>query len=229
MTAFAPYGLPPTAIKPSYGIAEATLFVSTIAPTAQAYRRPLRPRATAGGEAVRVAADAPGRGRARVVRSDRSQPVGHHRRSRRTHRTPRRASRRDLVARRQHRPAVLAAARRIPADVRRHAAVAATDGKPRRRRTGWSDMAAHRGSRGVPRRRVVCHRPACGHDSQSTVVSTTRRTSRPPTAAASPIVRRGYVAAFSTDDGRRYRRRTRFRHPPRGSGARGRSHPRGCL
>jgi fatty-acyl-CoA synthase len=34
-TAFAPYGLPPTAIKPSYGIAEATLFVSTIAPTAR--------------------------------------------------------------------------------------------------------------------------------------------------------------------------------------------------
>ena len=34
--AFAPYGLPPTAIKPSYGIAEATLFVSTIAPTASA-------------------------------------------------------------------------------------------------------------------------------------------------------------------------------------------------
>ena len=30
--AFEPYGLPPTAIKPSYGIAEATLFVSTIAP-----------------------------------------------------------------------------------------------------------------------------------------------------------------------------------------------------
>ncbi|KAA0108329.1 fatty acyl-AMP ligase [Mycolicibacterium sp. P1-5] len=32
--AFAPYGLPPTAFKPSYGIAEATLFVATIAPTA---------------------------------------------------------------------------------------------------------------------------------------------------------------------------------------------------
>ncbi|KDF02317.1 fatty-acid--CoA ligase [Mycolicibacterium aromaticivorans JS19b1 = JCM 16368] len=33
--AFAPHGLPPTAFKPSYGIAEATLFVATIAPTAQ--------------------------------------------------------------------------------------------------------------------------------------------------------------------------------------------------
>ena len=34
--AFAPYGLPPEAIKPSYGMAEATLFVSTIGPHARA-------------------------------------------------------------------------------------------------------------------------------------------------------------------------------------------------
>jgi acyl-CoA synthetase (AMP-forming)/AMP-acid ligase II len=34
--AFAPYGLPPTAIKPSYGMAEATLSVATIAPDARA-------------------------------------------------------------------------------------------------------------------------------------------------------------------------------------------------
>ncbi|WNG85289.1 fatty acyl-AMP ligase [Mycobacterium sp. ITM-2016-00317] len=33
--AFAPYGLPRTAFKPSYGLAEATLFVSTIAPAAE--------------------------------------------------------------------------------------------------------------------------------------------------------------------------------------------------
>lgn len=33
---FAPYGLPPTAFKPSYGIAEATLLISTIAPAEQA-------------------------------------------------------------------------------------------------------------------------------------------------------------------------------------------------
>ena len=32
--AFSPHGLPPTAFKPSYGIAEATLFVATIVPTA---------------------------------------------------------------------------------------------------------------------------------------------------------------------------------------------------
>ena len=41
--AFAPHGLPPTAIKPSYGIAEATLFVSTIAPAAPSHRRLPRP------------------------------------------------------------------------------------------------------------------------------------------------------------------------------------------
>src|ERR1700742_5006580 len=34
--AFAPYGLPRTAFKPSYGIAEGTLFVATIAPDAEA-------------------------------------------------------------------------------------------------------------------------------------------------------------------------------------------------
>ncbi|OBI53893.1 fatty acyl-AMP ligase [Mycobacterium sp. E787] len=33
--AFAPYGLPATAVKPSYGMAEATLFVSTIGPQAR--------------------------------------------------------------------------------------------------------------------------------------------------------------------------------------------------
>ncbi|NMK99702.1 AMP-binding protein, partial [Staphylococcus capitis] len=33
--AFGPYGLPPTTIKPSYGMAEATLFVSSIAPDAE--------------------------------------------------------------------------------------------------------------------------------------------------------------------------------------------------
>src|SRR5690242_9808491 len=34
--AFTPYGLPTTTFKPSYGIAEATLFVATISPTAEA-------------------------------------------------------------------------------------------------------------------------------------------------------------------------------------------------
>ncbi|MGV0794479.1 fatty acyl-AMP ligase [Mycolicibacterium sp. XJ1819] len=56
--AFAPYGLPPTAIKPSYGIAEATLFVSTIAPDAKPTAIHLDRRRLAAGDAVRVAAHA---------------------------------------------------------------------------------------------------------------------------------------------------------------------------
>ena len=58
--AFAPHGLPPTAIKPSYGIAEATLFVSTIAPAARATVVYLDREHLADGQAVRVTADAPG-------------------------------------------------------------------------------------------------------------------------------------------------------------------------
>jgi fatty-acyl-CoA synthase len=58
--AFAPYGLSPTAIKPSYGIAEATLFVSTIAPTARATVVHLDREQLAGGRAVLVDADAAG-------------------------------------------------------------------------------------------------------------------------------------------------------------------------
>ncbi|MGZ8812546.1 MAG: fatty acyl-AMP ligase [Mycobacterium sp.] len=56
--AFAPHGLPATAIKPSYGIAEATLFVSTIAPSARATVAYFDRGRLAEGEAVRVAVDA---------------------------------------------------------------------------------------------------------------------------------------------------------------------------
>ncbi|WP_019971015.1 fatty acyl-AMP ligase [Mycobacterium sp. 141] len=58
--AFAPYGLPVTAFKPSYGIAEATLFVSTIAPQAQATATYFDRDQLAAGRAVPVAADAVG-------------------------------------------------------------------------------------------------------------------------------------------------------------------------
>lgn len=58
--AFAPCGLPATAIKPSYGIAEATLFVATIAPDAEASVRYLDRDQLGAGRAVPVAADAPG-------------------------------------------------------------------------------------------------------------------------------------------------------------------------
>ncbi len=58
--AFAPFGLAPTAIKPSYGIAEATLFVSTIAPSAQATVVHFDRAQLTDGRAVPVAADAAG-------------------------------------------------------------------------------------------------------------------------------------------------------------------------
>jgi fatty-acyl-CoA synthase len=57
--AFAPHGLPRTAIKPSYGIAEATLFVSTIDPTAEATVLYLDREQLNAGHAVPVAANAP--------------------------------------------------------------------------------------------------------------------------------------------------------------------------
>ncbi|MDY6869522.1 MAG: fatty acyl-AMP ligase [Actinomycetota bacterium] len=56
--AFAEYGLPSTAFKPSYGIAEATLFVATIAPDAEPSVAHLDRAELAAGRAVRVAADA---------------------------------------------------------------------------------------------------------------------------------------------------------------------------
>ena len=57
--AFAPFGLPRTAFKPSYGIAEATLLVATIDPSAEATAVYLDREQLGGGHAVRVAAEAP--------------------------------------------------------------------------------------------------------------------------------------------------------------------------
>jgi len=57
--AFAPYGLPRTAFKPSYGIAEGTLFVSTIAPEAEATVVYFDREQLGDGHAVRVPAYAP--------------------------------------------------------------------------------------------------------------------------------------------------------------------------
>ena len=57
--AFAPYGLPPEAIKPSYGMAEATLFVSTIGPHARASAVYLDRVELGLGRAVRVDPDNP--------------------------------------------------------------------------------------------------------------------------------------------------------------------------
>lgn len=58
--AFAPHGLPATAIKPSYGIAEATLMVATTAPTAEPAVAYFDAELLAGGSALRVPADSPG-------------------------------------------------------------------------------------------------------------------------------------------------------------------------
>jgi fatty-acyl-CoA synthase len=57
--AFAPYGLPRTAFKPSYGIAEATLMIATIEPSAEATVVYLDREQLGAGRAVRVGADAP--------------------------------------------------------------------------------------------------------------------------------------------------------------------------
>jgi fatty-acyl-CoA synthase len=57
--AFAPFGLPRSAFKPSYGIAEATLFVSSIAPSAEPTVSYFDREQLAGGTAVRTAADGP--------------------------------------------------------------------------------------------------------------------------------------------------------------------------
>lgn len=57
--AFAPYGLPRTAFKPSYGIAEGTLFVATIAPAAEATAVYFDSERLGAGHAVRVDADFP--------------------------------------------------------------------------------------------------------------------------------------------------------------------------
>ncbi len=57
--AFAPYGLPRTAFKPSYGIAEATLLIATIEPSAEAKVVYLDREQLGAGRAVRVGADAP--------------------------------------------------------------------------------------------------------------------------------------------------------------------------
>lgn len=57
--AFAPYGLPKTAFKPSYGIAEATLFVATIAPAAEATAVYFDRERLGAGHAVRVDANSP--------------------------------------------------------------------------------------------------------------------------------------------------------------------------
>ncbi|KRE28604.1 fatty-acid--CoA ligase [Mycobacterium sp. Soil538] len=58
-SAFAPYGLNPAAIKPSYGMAEATLFVSTTEPGSSPVAVHMDREALSRGQVVRVAPDDP--------------------------------------------------------------------------------------------------------------------------------------------------------------------------
>jgi fatty-acyl-CoA synthase len=58
--AFAPHGLPPTAMKPSYGIAEATLFIANIPPESCATATYFDADRLAAGQAVAVDRDTPG-------------------------------------------------------------------------------------------------------------------------------------------------------------------------
>lgn len=132
--AFAPHGLPATAFKPSYGIAEATLFVSTIAPAAQASVVHLDREQLTAGRAVRVPADAESAvaqvSCGQVARSQWAVIVDPDTGDE----TARRARRRDLAARREHRPRVLGTARRHPGDLPRRPAIPARYRRPRRRR-----------------------------------------------------------------------------------------------
>lgn len=57
--AFEPHGLPATAVKPSYGMAEATLFVSTVGPRARAEAVYLDREQLGAGRAVQVPSDSP--------------------------------------------------------------------------------------------------------------------------------------------------------------------------
>ena len=129
--AFAPYGLPRTAFKPSYGIAEATLFVATIAPA------PRRRRCTSTGSGWRAG---------QRCASTRIPPTPSHRcraaRSRAANgpssstpppriRVAGRRGGRNLVAGQQRRPRLLGPAGRNAAGVRRRAAIAARRRQPR--------------------------------------------------------------------------------------------------
>lgn len=57
--AFAPYGLPRTAFKPSYGLAEAALFVSTIDPNAAPTVAYLDREQLSAGHAAQLSTDGP--------------------------------------------------------------------------------------------------------------------------------------------------------------------------
>ena len=132
--AFAPYGFQEKAIKPSYGLAEATLFVSTTPMDEEPTIINVDREALNNRRFVEVAADAPNgvaqasAGRigvsewAIIVDADTA------------HRTARRADRRDLAARQQHGRRILEPERGDPGDVQEHPQVAHQPVTRRRRR-----------------------------------------------------------------------------------------------
>ena len=94
--AFAPYGLSPNVIKPSYGMAEATLFVSSHSPTLPPVITSVDRDELVNDRLVKVPDGFAQRGAAGVVRQDRLRRAGGDRRSRYRHRAARRSDRRDL-------------------------------------------------------------------------------------------------------------------------------------
>ncbi len=150
--AFAPYGLPSTAIKPSYGMAEATLFVSTIDLSAAATVVYLDREQLGAGRAVQVPRDAPNAisqvSCGRIARSQWGVIVDTETEAE----APRRGGRRDLVARQQHRPRLLGPPRGNRAGVRQQAATPTAGRQPCRRGPERRHLAADRRSRRLPRR-----------------------------------------------------------------------------
>ena len=100
--AFGPYGFQEKAIKPSYGLAEATLFVSTTPMEEPPTIIHVDREALNTGPVRRSGRRCAERRRAGLRRQDRCQRVGDHRRPRNRHRIARRADRRGLAARQQH-------------------------------------------------------------------------------------------------------------------------------
>ena len=198
--AFAPYGLSPTAIKPSYGIAEATLFVSTIAPDARATVAYFDRAQLADGKAVHVTADAPGAvahvSCGQIARSQWAvivDPDAHHEHA--DGRVGEIWLHGDNIAKRYwSRPAesrqTFDATLRLRLETRSHA-----DGVPVGAtwlRTG--DLGFYLdGELYVTGRRADMVLVDGRHHYPQDIEATT--------AAASPMVRRGYVAAFDTADG----------------------------
>ncbi len=224
--AFAPYGLPPTAIQTVIWHRRGDLVRLHHCTERPTDSRSSGSQATGEWPDRACRGRRPRRCRARIVRSDSSQSVGRHRRPRHRNRAPRRASRRNLVVRQQYWSRILGSPRGNPAHVRRHPPLNSCREQPRSRLTGWRNMATDGRYGGVPRRRAVCHRPTCrsGRHRRSSSLPAGYRGHRGAGLADHPTgVRR---CVFRADERLRRRRapgdhrRTRFRDPPSRSGYR---------